>query len=150
MDFKHTIRFRSEIHATIKRLAKERGMSMRDFVEYLVKFFMNKTVLLILLVMVGCSSAQHDFVKVDEVNEMRFRHSQKIEVGLDMQTVLNRFGSPQSSTTTYYGGRPVIVWLYYNHIACDNFTCKVMFDAVNKKVSNFYNWRIEFNNNVQY
>jgi hypothetical protein len=95
-----------------------------------------------LMLFVSCGST---FTKVDKVNYARYEHDQKIEKGIGMKEVMDKFGSPHDVKNYGYNGEGTTTFVYYRAIQCKVVYCFVVFDD-DKEVINFDEFRQEYVN----
>ena len=101
-------------------------------------------ILSFILVLESCGTVR--YTKVDPTNQDRFKHEQKISRGMDKESVLDLFGTPNEALKGQY----YVVWRYYraHHCGHDSAYCDVYFE--DNTVANFYNFRMEYNDLVAY
>ena len=141
------IRIPRDLRNKLKAKAAIQDKTLMEFIVEILKKYL--ATLCVLIMFIGCGTTT-TYVQVDPVNKKRFEHDQKMSMGLSMKTIMDRFGSPGQSHMVGYGTGTAIRWIYYSNIACNSLMCTVYFDPIDKVVVGHDNWRIEFNNQVQY
>jgi len=135
-----TLKIPDWLHEKLKVKAAQKRITI---IQLLTEILCRYLCLILILSMIGCSSSKM-YTQVNPVNEKKYKHHQKIQRGMSMREVIDKFGDPIDVRKEWALNQIAIVFIYYNAIHCNGVYCEVRFNQNTKEVVSFVNFRQEY------